>query len=364
MLKHEFFIKECIELAIKGSGKVSPNPLVGCVIVKEGKIISSGYHSEYGKEHAEVNAIKNVRESDLAGSTVYVNLEPCPIYAKTPPCCDLLIDKKISKVVCGTKDPNPLINGKGIRKLRNAGIEVIVGVLEEECKALNEKFFKFMRTGLPFITIKIAQTIDSKISSGGKDKNQITSLQSQKYVHNLRMEHDAVLIGSGTLKTDNPSLTVRHVKGKQPYRIVLNSSLDVNLKSNIFCDEFVEKTILLVSSDIYKSKINVVHKLISKGVRIYPLKLKKNGLFDLTRAMELIGKIGISSVLVEGGSQIFAEFISQKLFDNLLVFIAPKIIGNGIPAFNPDYMRSFKGIEISNYVIETIGDDILFKAKL
>lgn len=364
MLTDEFYIRECLELAKKGIGKVSPNPLVGCVIVKDGKIISTGHHAAFGKAHAEVNAINNAKEFDLTGATAYINLEPCSIYAKTPPCCDLLIAKKIKRVVCGTKDPNPLINGRGIKKLRDAGIDVKVGVLQNECMELNAKFFKYIKTGLPYVTIKIAQTLDAKISSGKKDKNGITSTGSQKYVHELRSEHDAVLIGSGTVEKDNPFLTVRHVRGNQPFRVVLNSSFDINLKSNILTDEFAAKTILVVSDKAYKLNSGKAEKLITKGVRVYPLKNLKDGIFDLKEVLKLLGGLNISSVLVEGGGKVFTQFISRQLFDSLLIFIAPKIIGKGVPVVYPDLIKNNIGLKLSKYNIELIGEDILFKAKL
>jgi len=363
MLTDEFFIKECIELAKNGNGKVSPNPLVGCVIVKNGNIISSGYHMEFGKAHAEVNALKKISDKEAAGSTLYVNLEPCSIYSKTPPCCDLIISKKIGKVVCGTKDPNPLINGNGIKRLRKAGIEVRVGVLEDECKSLNEKFFKYISTGLPYVTVKIAQTLDAKISSGKKDKNGITSLESQKYVHKLRMEHDAILVGSGTIKTDNPFLTLRHVKGRQPYRIILSSMFDINTKSNVFSDEFADKTIVFVSEKAYKEKITQVKQLINNGVRIYPFKASKNGQFDLKKILKFLGGMGVSSVLVEGGSKIFTQFVLQKMHDSLLVFIAPKIFGKGIESVKSDSIIGLNGIEFKKYSLKMIGDDVLFEVK-
>lgn len=358
----EFFIKECIELAKKGNGKVSPNPLVGCVIVKNGKIISKGYHAEFGKEHAEVNAIKNAKGADLSGSTVYVNLEPCSIYSKTPPCCDLLIEKRVAKVVCGTKDYNPLINGRGIKKLRDAGIEVKVGVLKKECLELNKKFFKYITSNMPYVNLKIAQTLDGKISSGNKDKNLITSFESQKYVHKLRSEHDAILVGSGTVKIDNPFLTVRHIKGRQPYRVILNTNLDISIKSNIFNDEFIEKNIIIVSNISYKKKIRIIDTLIKSGVRVYPLPSSKNGLFDLKEVLKLLASIDISSVLVEGGSKIFTQFITNRLFDEVNIFIAPKIYAKGIPVIG--LYNNFLDITFSKYNIKLIGDDILFNGKL
>lgn len=364
MLKDEYYIKECIELAKNGLGKVSPNPMVGCVIVKNDKIVSTGYHTEFGGDHAEVSAVKNAKNKDISGATVYVNLEPCSIYSKTPPCCNLLIEKKVSRVVCGTRDPNPLINGRGIKKLREAGIEVKVGVLERECNSLNEKFFKFMKTGLPFVTLKIAQTLDGKISSGKNDKNGITSLASQKYVHELRSYHDAVLVGSGTVKKDNPLLTLRHTNGKQPYRIILNSNLDINPKSNLLIDEFTEKTIMFVSNESYKNRLGLIQKLIEKGIRVYPQKVGKDGLFDLKEILQMTGMIGISSLLVEGGSKIFTQFIQQRMFDSLLIFIAPKIFGTGIEVLNRESIKKQFDIEFKHFGIELIGEDILFKAKL
>jgi len=362
-MKDEIYIKECIELAQKGIGKVSPNPLVGCVIVKDGKIISRGYHSEFGKDHAEVNAIKNAKGVDLTGATVYVNLEPCSIYSKTPPCCDLLIEKKVSRVVCGTKDYNPLINGNGIKKLRKAGIDVKVGVLKDECLRLNEKFFKYVKTKMPYVTLKIAQTLDGKISSGYYDKNKISSLEAQKYVHRLRLENDAILVGSGTIKKDNPYLTLRHVKGRQPYRVILNSNLDISLKSNVLNDDFVDKTILIVSNNSYKNKIKIIDKLINKGVRVYPLKLMRNDLFDLNEVLELLGEIEISSVLVEGGSKIFTQFVLQKCFDEINMFISPKIYGKGIFSIDPE-INKFINLQFKKYNYKLIGDEILFNGKI
>jgi diaminohydroxyphosphoribosylaminopyrimidine deaminase/5-amino-6-(5-phosphoribosylamino)uracil reductase len=364
MISDEYYIEKCIELAKKGIGTTSPNPIVGAVIVKDEKILAYGYHKKFGREHAEVNAIKRVKDEDLIGSTLYLNLEPCSIFGKTPPCVDLIIKKKIARVVCGTKDPNPKINGSGIRKLEKAGIKTKVGVLSKECSQINEKFFKYITTGIPFVTVKIAQTIDGKISSKKNDKNKITCLESRKYVHKLRIEHDAILVGSGTIKTDNPFLTVRHFKGRQPFRVVLNSKFDINLKSNIFNADYTEKTILIVSQNAYKEKQNKVNKLIQMGVKVYPIKVNQKSFFDIRAVLALLGKIGISSVLVEGGSKVFTEFVSKKLFDLLLVFIAPKIVGVGVPAIESNILKNFSEIQFSKPDCEIIGNDILYKVRL
>jgi diaminohydroxyphosphoribosylaminopyrimidine deaminase/5-amino-6-(5-phosphoribosylamino)uracil reductase len=357
--KDEQHIKRCIELARMGSGNVSPNPLVGCVIVKKDKIIGEGYHKEYGKEHAEVNAIKNAK-MDVSGATVYVNLEPCVIFGKTPPCTDLLISKKISKVVCGTLDPNPNVNGKGLLKLKRAGIKIESGILKNECIELNEKFFKYIKTGIPFITLKIAQTLDSKISNGKKGKNKITSIESRTFVHRLRTEHDAILVGSNTIVQDNPDLTIRHVKGRQPYRVILNSSLNISLKAKVLTDEFTEKTIIITSFNTYKDQIQKVEKIIRKGARVYPLKTGKNCFLKLKDVLKLLGNLGISSVLIEGGGKIFSSFISESLVDKLLIFISPKVYGKGVETFNTENFKNNISLEFSDYKLERIGNDALF----
>ena len=364
MFPDKYYMEKCIELAKKGIGTTSPNPMVGAVVVKAGKIIASGYHKKFGHEHAEVNAFKEAKDKDLIGATLYLNLEPCSIFGKTPPCVDLIIKKKIAQVVCGVKDPNPKINGSGIRELKKAGIKTKVGVLHKECFELNEKFFKYITTDMPFVTVKIAQTIDAKISCRKNEKNNITCLESRKYVHKLRAEHDAVLVGSGTVKTDNPFLTVRHFKGRQPFRVVLNSKFDINLKANILNDDYTEKTILIVSQNVYKAKQSKVNKLIKTGVKIYPLKVNKKGLFDIRTVLVLLGKTGISSVLVEGGSKVFTDFISKKLFDSLLLFIAPKIVGSAVPSIESDMLKNFSEIQFSKPDCKIIGNDILYKVKL
>jgi diaminohydroxyphosphoribosylaminopyrimidine deaminase/5-amino-6-(5-phosphoribosylamino)uracil reductase len=344
-------------------GKVSPNPLVGCIIVKDDKIIGHGCHLEFGKDHAEITAIKSA-VTDIAGSTVYINLEPCSYYGKTPPCVNLLIEKKVARVVCGTIDPNPLVNGKSIRKLKKAGIETRVGVLANECRKLNEKFFKYIRTGIPFVTIKIAQTVDAKISSGRNDKNKISSLGSRRHVHRLRSEYDAILIGSNTLKKDNPDLTIRHVKGKQPLRVILNPEFDIEINSKVLTDEFADKTILIINKEQYKKKINKINLLIQSGIRIYPFGINKNGFFQLRSFLKFLGRLNISSILVEGGSKIFSSFIKEDLVDKIFIYISPRIFGKGIPSFDPAILDKNKVIYIRKNSIIRIGNDFLLEGKI
>jgi diaminohydroxyphosphoribosylaminopyrimidine deaminase / 5-amino-6-(5-phosphoribosylamino)uracil reductase len=356
----EYYMGRCLDLAIKGKGSVSPNPLVGCVIVKNGKIIAEGYHKEFGGPHAEVNASKKC--TDISGSTVYVNLEPCSYYGKTPPCTDLLIKSNVKRVICGTLDPNPKVNGKGFLTLKKAGIETKTGILKKECEKINERFFKYISTGYPFITLKIAQTLDSKISSGKNDKNGITSLESRKIVHQLRAEYDAILVGSNTIKKDNPELTIRHIKGRQPKRIVICSKLDIKPGSIILNDEFTDKTILITSTNAYKQKSGFVESLIKKEVRIYPFEMEKNGLLPLKQILLFLAKNKISSILVEGGQRIFTSFMINGLYDKIHIFISPKIFGHGLPAFDEKLFSKSLKSEFFDSSFEKAGPDILFSA--
>ena len=227
----EFYMKEALRLARRGLGKTSPNPMVGAVIVRDGNIIGKGHHRRYGGPHAEVEAIRDA-QGDINGATMYVTLEPCCHYKKkTPPCLDLLLQYDLKKVVIGTLDPNPVVDGKSVEALRQRGIETISGVLGEECEKLNEVFFKWIRKGMPFVTLKLAQTIDGRIATDTGDARWISSEKSRKLAHKLRGTHDVVLIGVGTVMADNPQLTVRNVKGRNPQRIIVDSNLKIPLDS-------------------------------------------------------------------------------------------------------------------------------------
>lgn len=327
-------MKRCLKLAEKGKGNVSPNPLVGCVIIKGGKIISEGFHKKYGSAHAERNAINAAKRKgiNLQGAELYVNLEPCVHFGKTPPCCDLIIKHKIKRVTIGIKDPNKLVNGKGIKKLRQAGIKVTCGVLKDECREMNKFFFKYMQTGLPFVLIKSAQTIDCKIADKNFNSKWISSLQSRKTVHLLRSEYDAVLVGANTVRKDNPSLNVRFgIKSRNPYRIVIDKKLKLSEHYKIF-NYKDGKTIIITSKLASKTKKN---RLTKKGNIIIECKLKKNGKIDLHDALKKLGEMKITSIMAEGGAKTHKEFLKSGLADEILVFISPKIMGSGILSFNP-----------------------------
>lgn len=355
MKTHEDYMLRCIELALKGAGHVSPNPMVGSVIVKNGRIIGEGYHKKYGQAHAEVNAVKDAikKRYNLIDSTMYVTLEPCSHYGKTPPCTDLIISSGIKEVIIGAEDPNPLVSGKGISILRKAGIKVRIGILKNICKHLNRFYFKYITRGLPYIIVKTAQTIDGRIADEQGNSKWITSYQSRKFVHLIRSRIDAVLVGTKTVIKDNPSLTVRHVKGRNPYRIIIGNSLSPDNSKKIFSDGNIEKTIIVLS----KSLIKKVAQFEKKGIRVITCNTL-NGIIDLKEAMRKIAELGISSIMVEGGSFTASEFIKKQLWDELMIFIAPGILGKGLNSFTeqikPDSFRIINHHRFGNDILINI----------
>ena len=357
----ELFMMECIALAEKGGGYVSPNPMVGAVLVKRGKVIGRGYHKRFGDSHAEVNAIRSAKQS-VRGATLYVNLEPCNYFGKTPPCTDLIIESGISEVIIGSKDPNPIVRGKGIQQLRKAGIKVEVGVLENECKKLNESFEKYTTKGLPFVTLKIAQTLDGKIAYKTGNSKWITNPTSRKLVHHFRSRYDAVLVGARTVIKDNPKLTVRDAEGRNPLRIVIDGDFRVDPKSNIFTPSEV-KTILFTTPKVVRTNSKKKNILTKSGIEIIELEPKRNGFISLSEVLQMLAARGIASVLVEGGAQIFSSFIQEQLVDKLLVFIAPKIFGKGLNSFEYIQDQSIKKyIQLRDVSIMNLDNDLLIEA--
>lgn len=353
----ESYIQLTIEIAKKGKGKVSPNPLVGAILVKDDKIIGAGFHEKYGESHAEINAINNSRQC-VEGAALYVNLEPCSHYGKTPPCVDAIIKHKIKKVVIGTLDMNPLVCGKGIKKLKEAGIDVKAGVLENECIRLNKFFFKYITNKLPYVTLKAAQTLDGRIADKSRESKWISSLQSRKLVHTLRSEYDAVLVGSSTVLKDDPRLDVRLVEGRNPKKIILDTNLKLRTDHQIFKN--VSDELLIVTSEQSISKIRKINKLQSAGAKILFVKQNKEGRINLKRTLQLLAKKNITSVLVEGGSEVFSSFVRESLFDEILLFISPKFLGEGIPVIKNIGVPGIKSaLKLKINSLESSGDDIL-----
>jgi diaminohydroxyphosphoribosylaminopyrimidine deaminase/5-amino-6-(5-phosphoribosylamino)uracil reductase len=353
----EEFILECIELARRGKGYVSPNPLVGAVIVKNKRVVGRGFHQKFGEAHAEINALRDAGRK-ARGAALYVNLEPCSHYGKTPPCTDAIISSGIRRVVIGMTDPNPLVKGKGIHALTSAGVEVRTGILSRECRRLNEFFVKKMTTGLPFVTLKIAQTLDGKIALTNGSSQWITSKDSRKRVHQLRAEYDAVLVGATTAQLDDPRLTARLVKGRNPKRILLDGKLSTPLSSRLFSDGLRSRTVVFVRQIGSKELERKKEILERRGVQIVEIHGRRDGTLPLKSVLESLADLNILSVLVEGGQQVFTQFLEEGLVDRLLVFVAPKAYGcDGVPAFG-HLQHAF---EASSSSIERVGSDLLLQ---
>ena len=327
-----FFMRRALELAVLGAGRVSPNPMVGSVIVCDGEIIGEGYHQAFGGPHAEVHAIASVVDkSQLHHSSLYVTLEPCAHFGKTPPCSDLIIEKGIARVVIGCRDPHVAVAGKGVAKLQAAGISVTEGVLEAECRQCNEAFIKSHTFGLPFVTLKLAQTLDGKIATSLGASRWITGEESRREVHRLRSTYDAVMSGEATVRADNAQLTVRHGAGRNPIRVVLDCRLSLPLESLIFSAE--AQTIVFASSSF--AGLPKVVQLQEKGVTVLFVG-EHSGKLDLRQVLVELHKRQVLSVLVEGGSRLSASFIHERLVDKILIFIAPKLFGgDALSAFAP-----------------------------
>ena len=350
------YMLRAIELAKKGLGFVNPNPMVGAVIVKDNRIIGEGYHQRYGELHAERNAIKNLTES-AEGATIYVTLEPCCHYGKNPPCTEALIEHKLAKVVVGSFDPNPLVAGKGIKQLRDAGIEVVENFMRQECDAINDVFFHYITTKTPYLVMKYAMTLDGKIATRTGASKWVTSQASRDDVQLQRHRYAGILVGIGTVLADDPLLTTRDSSLSCPVRIVLDSRLRTPLDSQLVKTAMEHRTIIAYSD---KSKEVTARKLSSMGVECYYLP-SETGQVDIKALMAKLGELKIDSVLVEGGATVNEAFIKSGYPNRLEVYLAPKIFG-GIDAKSP---VGGLGVELPAEAplfklkeIKQIGDDI------
>jgi diaminohydroxyphosphoribosylaminopyrimidine deaminase/5-amino-6-(5-phosphoribosylamino)uracil reductase len=317
-----------LRLARRGLGKVSPNPLVGAVIVKGGRVIARGYHKVFGGDHAEVDAFKNAVE-DVGGATLYVTLEPCCHWGKTPPCTDAIIKAKIARVVVGMLDPFPEMRGKSIELLHRHGIKTTVGVMETDCRSLNEVYLKWVTTGLPYVTVKWAQTLDGKISTPQGGSPYISSPESLKLAHKLRATHDAILVGVNTVIKDNPELTTRLVKGRNPVRVVLDSHLRIPLDSKVLMNQSAAKTLIAATPSAPKEKLAALKKM---GIEVLTLPPDSTGRVDLKALLKTLAQRQISSVLVEGGAEVITSFLRLALADKIIAIIAPRLMGAGTDA--------------------------------
>lgn len=356
---NEFYMSKALDIAEKGRGKVSPNPLVGAIIVKENRIISEGYHECCGHAHAEVNAFQNATEN-VEGATMYVTLEPCSHYGKTPPCADKIIEKKISKVVIGTLDPNPLVAGRGVLKLKNAGIKVEVGVLEEKCKKKNEIFIKYIVEKKPFIIMKVGMSLDGKIATKNGESRWITGETSRGEVHKLRNEVSGIMVGVNTIIKDDPELTCRIENGRNPIRIIVDSTLRIPKNSRIVNTSNKNKTIIVTTN---KAKEKDKIELIDKGIEIIEVN-NKNGRVDLNELCSRIGEKGIDSVLLEGGGELNYSALRAGIVDKVMVYIAPKIIGGNLakgPVLGEGISSLKDAFSLNSLSTKVVGDDILIE---
>ncbi|WP_316737236.1 bifunctional diaminohydroxyphosphoribosylaminopyrimidine deaminase/5-amino-6-(5-phosphoribosylamino)uracil reductase RibD [Pedobacter aquatilis] len=324
-MSDEFYIKRCLELAANAIGNVSPNPMVGCVIVSNGKIIGEGYHKKYGEAHAEPNAIKAVlerfgdeAEDLLKTATAYVNLEPCAHFGKTPPCADLFVKHQIKKVVIGNRDPFSGVDGKGIEKLKNAGIEVVSGILDEECKYFNRRFFTRIKKQRPYIILKWAETANGFFASADGHQKWISGALAKRLAHQWRTEEDAILIGKQTAIIDNPQLTSRLWPGNNPVRLVIDKNLEIPLLNNIYNDE--AKTIIF--NEVKTDVVNNIHYIQMEDMHFY---LAQKIAFQLYL-------MDVQSVIIEGGANVLKQFLNAGIWDEARIFTSANSWTAGIPS--------------------------------
>ncbi len=358
------YMRRAIELAERGVGFTNPNPMVGAVIVKGGKVIGEGWHERCGEWHAERNAFKNCTVP-AEGATMYVTLEPCCHYGKTPPCTEAIIEHGIARVVVGMEDPNPLVAGKGIALLREAGIEVVCGVEEEALREQNRVFLKYISTKLPWVAMKTAMTLDGKIATRTGDSKWITGAEARAYVHELRHRFMAILVGIGTAVVDDPLLNCR-IEGRgvrQPIRVVVDGNARLSLDSQLVKTAGEYRTIVAHTRFAPEESVKALREA---GVEMLLCK-EKEGLVDVRNLLELLGQSGIDSILLEGGGSLNYTFLAEGLADELYAFIAPKIVG-GMNAKTPvegagmEKMADAINLELENVL--NIGHDVLLKLKV
>lgn len=351
-------MNRAIDLALKGAGKTSPNPMVGAVVVKGDAVVGEGFHARAGEAHAETKALAEAG-AEAPGADLYVTLEPCCHEGRTPPCVDAIVRAGISRVFVGARDPNPQVDGKGMEVLRRAGIEVTEGVLGDRCLRINEAYNKFAKTGMPFVTVKVALTLDGKIAAGSGHSKWITNARCREYVHELRALSDAVMVGGGTVRKDDPKLTARidGFEGTGPRAVVVDEVLDLPAEANIFARPGGE-LILITTEAASTSRIERAESL---GHEVIVCRTEGRGLVDLAQALAELGKRGVVSVLLEGGGLMFASFMRAKMIDRLVACIAPKLVGAGgadfLPGVSIDAMDN--AIDLKDVRQASFGDNVV-----
>ena len=357
----ERYMKMAIAQAKKAVGRVSPNPMVGAVIVKKGEVVGLGYHRRAGSPHAEINALRKAGKK-ARNAELYVNLEPCCHYGRTPPCVDAIIESGIKKVIIGMKDPNPLVCGKGAARLRAAGMTTHTGVLEEECRKLNEIYIKYITRKVPFVILKVASSLDGKIATKSGDSRGISNNESLRCVHRLRDQCDAIMVGIGTIQADDPLLTTRlkGKAGKDPIRVIVDSSLKISSGARVFNVRSNAGVIVATTRRAARRKKERLEEL---GVKVVTTG-SAGGKVDLKRLMIALGKFEVTSLLIEGGTEITTSALKDGIVDKILFFYAPKILGGrtarGITAGEGvEYVR--QALNVHDLKVRKKGEDILIE---
>ncbi|MDI6686676.1 MAG: bifunctional diaminohydroxyphosphoribosylaminopyrimidine deaminase/5-amino-6-(5-phosphoribosylamino)uracil reductase RibD [Desulfobacterales bacterium] len=357
----KFFMKMAIALAVKGRGFVSPNPMVGAVIVKNGKVVGKGYHKAAGKAHAEINAI-NDAQALTGDATLYVTLEPCNHTGRTPPCTVKIVEAGIKRVVIAMKDPNPDVTGGGVDYIKRHGIDVTSGVCEDEAKRLNESYIKYVTTKRPFVVIKCAATLDGRIATKTGNSRWVSGDESRMHVHKLRHSVDAIMVGINTVKQDDPSLTVRlnDINGMDPARIILDTNLTISEEAKVLRLNSSSDTIIITGKSVSEDKKNAVEAL---GVKVIQSPVK-DGLIDLDKLMDRLGDLGITSLLIEGGGSVIASAFKAGIVDKVIFFYAPKILGgdDGMPICKGPGPALMDGcIPVKDIHVRRFGNDVMIE---
>ena len=356
----EVFMQRALDLAAKALGRTSPNPAVGAVIVRGGRVIGEGFHRRAGLPHAEVEALQRVNGT-ARGATLYVNLEPCAHHGRTPPCAEALIAAGLKRVVVGIVDPNPLVRGRGLRRLRQAGIAVTTGILREECERLNEDFAVFIRTGRPLVTLKLAASLDGRIATASGDAHWISGERSRRLVHELRNRADAVLVGAETVRVDDPQLTCRVRGGRDPLRVILDGRLTISPAARVCTQRSTAPTLVVTTAESGQGEKRRL--LEQQGVEILCL-AGDQGRVPLRPLLAALGRRGVKHVLIEGGGQVAAAALAEGVVDKVLFFYGPLLLGSeSRPMIGPlGIDRVAAGLKLHTIELGRLGDDVLVTA--
>jgi diaminohydroxyphosphoribosylaminopyrimidine deaminase / 5-amino-6-(5-phosphoribosylamino)uracil reductase len=359
----EHFMRLALEEAAKGLGRTSPNPVVGAVVVKNGRLVARGWHRQAGTPHAEVVALQSAGPK-ARGADLYTTLEPCDHFGRTPPCSNAIIEAGVRRVIVASLDPNPRVNGKGLVRLERAGVEVVTGVLTQEADRLNLPFFKVMRTGLPYLTLKAAVTLDGKLATTTGDSRWVTGEAAREWVHRRRDRVDAILVGANTVRADDPQLTTRLPEGvgKDAVRVVVDSRLRLNPTHKVFTQQSSARTVVATVEEPEGRKARRLREL---GVEVWQLPAKA-GRVDLEALLRRVAKEGLNHVLSEGGAQVFGALLRERLVDELAVFLAPKLVGgDGVSWVDALGVRDMaQALKLTQVTCEMVGGDLLVQARL